>query len=249
MSGTLAYLLAARALRDFGDGFVAVLLPVYLLALGFSPLEIGAIATSALLGSALLTLGIGLIGARHDRQRLLLAGASLMIATGVAFALVHDFALLLVVAFAGTINPSAGSVSIFVPLEHAVLSGEVSDHNRTRMFARYSLIGALSAAFGALAAASPQYLSAAGVDQLTAIKAMFVLYALLGVAGCLLYAENPAAATDGDRETGGCPRAVEAHRLQAGRPVQPGRIRWRLRRPVLAGAVALRTLRSVTERR
>ena len=46
-----------------------------------------------------------------------------MIATGVAFALVHDFALLLVVAFAGTINPSAGSVSVFVPLEHAVLSG------------------------------------------------------------------------------------------------------------------------------
>ena len=75
-SGAVAYLLAARALRDFGDGFVAVLLPVYLITLGFSPLEIGAIATSALLGSALLTLGIGLIGARHDRQRLLLAGAS-----------------------------------------------------------------------------------------------------------------------------------------------------------------------------
>ena len=115
-SGAVAYLLAARALRDFGDGFVAILLPVYLTALGFSPLEIGAIATAALLGSALLTLGIGLIGSRHDRQRLLLAGASLMIATGVAFAFVHDFALLLVVAFAGTINPSAGSVSIFVPL-------------------------------------------------------------------------------------------------------------------------------------
>ena len=174
-SRAVAYLLAARALRDFGDGFVAVLLPVYLIALGFSPLEIGAIATAALLGSALLTLGIGMIGSRHDRQRLLLAGASLMTATGVAFAFVHDFALLLVVAFAGTINPSAGSVSVFVPLEHAVLSGEVSDRRRTGMFARYSLIGALSAAFGALAAASPQYLSAAGVEQLTAIKAMFVL--------------------------------------------------------------------------
>ena len=115
-SRAVAYLLAARALRDFGDGFVAILLPVYLIALGFSPLEIGAIATAALLGSALLTLGIGLIGSRHDRQRLLLAGASLMTATGVAFAIVHDFALLLVVAFAGTINPSAGSVSVFVPL-------------------------------------------------------------------------------------------------------------------------------------
>jgi MFS family permease len=190
-SSAVAYLLAARALRDFGDGFVAILLPVYLIALGFSPFEIGTVATAALLGSALLTLGIGLIGSRHDRQRLLLAGASLMIATGVAFAFVHDFVLLLVVAFAGTINPSAGSVSVFVPLEHAVLSNEVSDRSRTRMFARYSLIGALSAAFGALAAASPQYLSTAGLEQLTAIKAMFVLYALLGVAGCLLYARVP----------------------------------------------------------
>jgi MFS family permease len=130
-SSAVVHLLAARALRDFGDGFVAILLPVYLIAVGFSPLEIGAIATAALLGSALLTLGIGMIGSRHERQRLLLAGASLMTATGVAFAFVHDFALLLVVAFAGTINPSAGSVSIFVPLEHAVLSGEVSDRRRT----------------------------------------------------------------------------------------------------------------------
>ena len=79
-SGAVAYLLAARALRDFGDGFVAVLLPVYLLALGFSPFEIGVPATAALLGSALLTLGIGVIGVCHDRQRLLLAGAGLMIA-------------------------------------------------------------------------------------------------------------------------------------------------------------------------
>jgi MFS family permease len=196
-------LLAARALRDFGDGFVAILLPVYLIALGFSPLEIGAIATAALLGSALLTLGIGMIGSRHDRQRLLLAGASLMTATGVAFAIVHDFALLLVVAFAGTINPSAGSVSVFVPLEHAVLSGEVSDRSRTQMFARYSLIGALSAAFGALAAASPQYLAAVGVEQLTAIKAMFVLYALLGVAGCLLYARIPRLPSRGSAEPAG----------------------------------------------
>jgi MFS family permease len=190
-SRAVTYLLAARAVRDFGDGFVAVLLPVYLTALGFSPFEVGMVATAALLGSALLTLGTGVIGGRHDRRRLLLAGSSLMIATGVAFALVHEFALLLVVAFAGTINPSAGSVSVFVPLEHAALSGSVADRARTRTFARYSLVGALSAACGALAAAAPEYLAAAGVEPLAALEAMFVLYALLGVAGCLLYARIP----------------------------------------------------------
>ncbi len=39
------YLFAARALRDFGDGFVAVLLPAYLLALGFSAVQVGSVAT------------------------------------------------------------------------------------------------------------------------------------------------------------------------------------------------------------
>ena len=188
----VTHLLAARALRDFGDGFVAVLLPVYLIALGFSPLQVGVIATAALFGSALLTLAIGLIGGRHDHRRLLIAAASLMIATGVAFALIDDFALLLVVSFAGTVNPSAGSVSIFVPLEHTVLSREVSDRARTDMFARYSLIGALSSAVGALTAATPDLVSAIGIGQLAALKGMFVLYALLGVAGSLLYRRIPA---------------------------------------------------------
>ena len=176
-------LFLARALRDFGDGFVAVLLPAYLLARGFSAFEVGVIATASLLGSALLTLAVGFLGATWDRRRLLLAAASLMIATGVAFAVAHDFALLLVIAFVGTVNPSAGSVSVFVPLEHAVLAREVADAERTKMFARYSLVGALASAAGALAVAVPDLAPPAGLDRLTAIKAMFVLYAVLGMIG------------------------------------------------------------------
>ncbi|HZX95108.1 MAG TPA: hypothetical protein VFE90_11360, partial [Myxococcales bacterium] len=38
-------ILVARGLRDFGDGLVAVLLPAYLVALGFGAAEIGAVAT------------------------------------------------------------------------------------------------------------------------------------------------------------------------------------------------------------
>jgi MFS family permease len=188
----VVYVYWARALRDFGDGFIAVLLPVYLIALGFSPFQVGVIATVALFGSALLTLGVGLVGARYDHRQLLLAAANLMIATGVAFALVHDFALLAVIAFAGTVNPSAGSVSVFAPLEQAVLSREVSDRERTSMFARYSLIGAMAGACGSLAAGAPEALSAIGLGQLDAIRAMFVLYALLGVVGGLIYRRIPA---------------------------------------------------------
>ena len=162
-------------------------MPVYLTALGFSPFQVGVIATLALFGSALLTLLVGLVGSRYEHRRLLLAAANLMVATGVAFALVSDFALLAVVAFAGTVNSSAGSVSVFVPLEHAVLSREVADHERTKMFARYSFIGAMASACGALATAAPDFLSVAGLGQLDAIKAMFVLYAGLGMVGAWVY--------------------------------------------------------------
>src|SRR5205814_1126154 len=103
--------------------FVAILLPVYLTALGLSALHVGTIATLALFGSALLTLGIGYLGAYHDPRRLLLAASTLMAATGIAYTVASDYAVLLLVAFVGTINPSAGSTSIFVPLEHTVLSG------------------------------------------------------------------------------------------------------------------------------
>ncbi len=186
---TLVY--TARAVRDFGDGFVAVLLPVYLTALGMGAFEIGIVATLALLGSALLTLGTGMLGARTD-QRLLLIGASgMMVATGLAFAVSSTVAVILLVAFVGTINPSSGSVSIFAPLEHAILSRSVADAERTRMFARYSLVGSMAAAVGALVSASPDFLVTLGWSSLAALKAMFVLYALLGVAGGLVYARIP----------------------------------------------------------
>ena len=183
--------LSARAVRDFGDGFVAVLLPVHLTLLGFSAVEVGVLATVALLGGSLMTLGVGVIGGRHDHRRLLIAAAGLMVASGVAFAAVEDFWLLLLVAFAGTINPSSGSVSIFAPLEQTMLSRASGDERRTATFARYSLVGALAGAVGALAAAVPDALAPLGFEQLQAIRLMFVFYAVLGVLGAALYRRVP----------------------------------------------------------
>jgi MFS family permease len=187
----------ARCFRDFGDGFVAVLLPVYLTALGLGPFEVGIVATLALLGSALMTVSIGLRSSRTDHRLLLIAASVLMVATGIAFAGTSSFPILLLVAFVGTINPSAGSVSIFVPLEHAVLAGSVPDSDRTRMFARYSLIGALAAAAGSLAAAVPELLGQIGMMRMTALKAMFLLYAALGVAGGFMYRSLPKGTFEG----------------------------------------------------
>src|SRR5213592_2886535 len=136
--------LAARALRAFADGFIAVVLPAYLLALGLGQLEVGVISTSTLLGSALATLAIGRWGNRFSIRRLLLGAALLMAATGLGFAGFASFWPLLLVAFVGTLNPSSGDVSVFLPLEHARLADAARGDARTALFARYSVLGALA---------------------------------------------------------------------------------------------------------
>jgi predicted MFS family arabinose efflux permease len=203
ISADVRRLLWVRALRAFGDGYVSLLLPVYLLALGLSPFEVGVITTGTLLGSGALTLVVGLHAHRYRYRTLLLAATALMTATGLGFAAITQFWPLLVVAFVGTLNPSSGDVSIFLPLEQAVLARIVSDKQRTAVFARYSLAGALVGAAGALFAGVPEWLAAAfGTSMQSAIKSMFVLYALIGVVSALVYRKLPAGlATESEAPT------------------------------------------------
>jgi MFS family permease len=164
-------ILAARGLRAFGDGCVSLLVPIYLLQLGFSALEIGAIVTSTLIGTALVTLWAGMVANRYSVRRLLLAAALLMIATGAGFAMTTAFWPLLLIAFVGTMNPTSGDASIFLPLEQAALAQTAEPRRRTAVFARYSVIGSLAGALGRLA-----------IMQL-----MFVGYAVLGLVSLMLY--------------------------------------------------------------
>jgi MFS family permease len=194
ISSNVNRILVAKGLRGFGDGFVSLLLPAYLLALGFTPLQVGVIATTTLLGSGVMTLGVGLQAWRFHYRTWLLAATLLMAGTGLGFALATDFWPLLLIAFVGTLNPSSGDVSVFLPLEQALLSRIVDNKRRTAVMARYSLVGTLFAAFGALAAALPALAAAAaGVSNRAAVQCMFVLYALLALAAGAVYRGLPRA--------------------------------------------------------
>ena len=193
IGANLLLLYCARALRGFGDGFATIVLPVYLASIGFNAAQIGLVATAALLGTAVLTLGVGLIAPRHDLRKFLIAGAILMVGTGLAFPAFEQIGLIMAVAFFGTVNPSTGDIGVLIPIEHAALAQGAPDHERTRVFARYSLVGALSMACGSLAAAVPEFLTHSGVDRLSALRAMFYGYALLGVVSAAIYFRLPRA--------------------------------------------------------
>jgi MFS family permease len=184
-------LFGARALRGFGDGFAIILLPVYLSALGFSPQQIGIVASASLLGTAALTLITGFIAPRYEIRSLFLAGAGLIALTGLLFPATETIAPVLLVAFIGSINPSGGDLGMLVPLEHALLTRQTADRDRTAAFARYSLIGSLTSAAGSLAAALPELLASNGWPKLGAIRLMFYAYAALGLLAALLYRRLP----------------------------------------------------------
>ncbi|GAA5177567.1 MFS transporter [Niveibacterium umoris] len=204
-------LLCGRALRALVDGYVAVLLPAYLIALGFGTWEVGVLATTTLAGSALATLALGAWGHRFHHADLLRATALLMAATGFAFALGSAYWPLLLVAFVGTLNPSSGDVSVFLPLEHARLADAAQGPARTTLFARYSLLGALFAALGALAAGAPDWLAQhTTLSRVSALRAMFFGYGVVGLGVWWLYRRLPA-------PHAGAPRQPAA--LSTSRPV------------------------------
>ena len=189
------YLYAARAARGFGDGFAAIILPAYLIEVGFDPFQIGIVATAALLGSAATTLAIGFLAPRYDLRTLLLVCALLMIVTGVVIPNVQHLVFIAAIAFVGTMNPTTGDIGIHVPLEQAALAQRAADRERTHIFARYSLVGALSIAAGALAAGAPDLLVSFGLGKIAALQAMFYLYAALGLLGAAFYSYLPRSKT------------------------------------------------------
>jgi MFS family permease len=181
-------LIYARALRAVADGYVGILLPAYLLALGLDAFEVGVLTTATLLGSASLTLFAGLITNRFGHRRPLLAAAGLMVATGLGFAGLQAFWPLLLIAFVGTLNPSTGDVSVFLPLEQSLLAQSVSDQDRTALFVRYSLAGSLLGAVGTLLAALPDIaVQWWGAPPLQVMQGMFLLYAVIGLASAMIY--------------------------------------------------------------
>ena len=167
---------------------VSVILPVYLLAIGYTALQIGAIVTATLLGSAAVTLATGLLAHRYRARVILLAACLMMVLTGIGFFAVTAFVPLLIVAFLGTLNPTAGDVSLFLPIEQSLLASTVTPADRTALYARYNLFAAACGALGALASATPVWLAhVSGWAAADAMKMGFVVYSLVAGVVAVIY--------------------------------------------------------------
>jgi len=145
-------LFATRFIRLVAYGALSVVLVLYLIGVGLTEPQAGLVLTLTLVGDTVVSLYLTTRADRLGRRRMLIIGALLMTAAGIAFALTNNLWLLVVAGVIGVVSPSGQEVGPFLPIEQAALSHVVTDRTRTDVFAWYTLVGSMATAVGALAA-------------------------------------------------------------------------------------------------
>jgi MFS family permease len=186
-------IVAARGLRSFAYGMLAVVLGVWLARGGFSPIAIGIIITVSLVGDFCGTYVIGLFADAWGRRRTLSGLALLMGLTGAVFGLTRFYPALLVAAFFGTLGTTASETAPFLPIEQAMLPQTGPPERRTSLFARYNLVATSAGALGALAAGGPDLAARTGLSLTIGIRLLFGVYVAVALTVALLAARLSAA--------------------------------------------------------
>lgn len=190
----LALLFIGRGLRSLSQGFLAIIVPLYLALLGFGAVQIGVLFAAGALAGAVLTAVVGMLSDRLGRTAVLVAIAVLSVGGGLAFALSGDFVVLVLAAGLGTIGRgggagSGGAAGPFAPAEQALIGEHAGDTARTSAFGLVSFVGVAAGAIGSLLALVPAALKTAGdLSLLESYRLLFLLSAVLGAALALVVA-------------------------------------------------------------
>ena len=183
-------IILARGIRTFAQSLVAVLLALYLTALGFSLVQVGVFLSVGVIGVAFFAFLVGLIASRVGRRPLLVLFSMTSALAGLGLFFVDRYLILLVFAFLGSLSTGGGGggESPAQPLEVASLPDTAPDDKRTDLFAIYNIVARTGGALGALAAGLPDlYQGTFELTTLDAYRVMFVAFAVLQIVVALLY--------------------------------------------------------------
>ena len=172
----------AKAVRTFGYGFLGIVFPIHLAALGVSAAGIGVAVSATLLASAALTWAVRRPAERYGARQVLLALATVTAVAGAILFSFRDPWLVVVAAMLGNISVSTGESGAFLSLEQVVLTRALPPERRTWLFGIYNLLGAGAAALGS-----------AFVAASSSLQLLFALFCAIAGVQALAYRALPAA--------------------------------------------------------
>lgn len=176
-------LLYARIVRTFAYGFLSVILAIYLKLIGFDDMLIGIILSATLINSIIFTLFASFYADRIGRRNVLLLYASMMSISGSIFFVTENPLTLIIAALIGTLNITGSETSAFLSIEQAILPQTIKDsRKRNTLFGLYNMAGTFAMGAGVLIANLPIIIqNELGLDQIYAIKLLFLFYSFLGI--------------------------------------------------------------------
>ncbi|PYX57148.1 MAG: MFS transporter [Acidobacteria bacterium] len=201
-----------RFMRLFAYGSLSVVLVFYLIGLGLNASQTGLLLTLTLVGDTVISLYLTTRADRSGRRRMLIVGAILMAAAGLAFACTSNLVLLIIAGTIGVISPSGNEVGPFLSIEQAALSHVVPNRSRTEVFAWYTLAGSVATAMGALfAGALTRVLERTTMTPVGMYRVVVILYAVVGVLLAGLFIRlSPAAEARSSQEASALPRTMKS---------------------------------------
>ena len=195
-------LFLTRFVRLFAYGSLSVILVFYLVGLGLRESQVGLLLTLTLAGDIVISLYLSTRADRIGRRRMLIVGAVLMAAAGLAFACTSNLVFLIIAGTIGVISPSGNEVGPFLSIEQAALSHVVSSATRTEVFAWYTLAGSIATAAGALCGgALTQVLQANAMTAVKSYRVVVISYAVLGLLLAFVFSQLSSATETTARDT------------------------------------------------
>lgn len=189
-SGTeraVTLVLLGKAMRTYCYGFLGILFPIHLNALGLGPEGIGIAVALTLLSSAAMTVAMRRPAERFGSRAVLMLLAALIVASAVLFATTRSPTLAIVAAMLGNLAVSVGETGPFLSVEQVVVARAASGPRLTMRMSVYNLVGYGAAGLGSLTVTLLAPWETGGVSG-TPYEVLFWLFALSGIAQILIYA-------------------------------------------------------------
>jgi len=192
IESTVGLVFAAKAVRTFCYGYLGILIPLHLAALGLGATGIGLAVTLTLAASALPTLLIRRPVERRGGRAVLVALSLLVMGAGVLLAMARAPALVVLAAMLGNVAVSTGETGPFLSIEQVLVARAAAGRDLTLRMSLYNLVGYVAAGLGALTvAALPPAGPHASAGGPGGYALLFWLFALSGAVQALLYARLP----------------------------------------------------------
>jgi MFS family permease len=185
----VGWIMASRATRSLSQGYLGVIVPLYLVHLKFTAVSLGELSTVGAIVSAVLTLAVSVLADQYGRKPFLIIFPLLTAAGAIVFIATRNFGVILAASAVGTISRGgggggAGPGGPLYPAEQALIAGHTGTTNRNTVFSAFSFTSTLA---GALLAGVPELLvNTTGMSVTDSHKPLFVLTSVLSVFTALL---------------------------------------------------------------